>query len=219
MSSALPRKASDRVNTYGIVLIGMVSAILLWVSVVALQAYYNRTAGQLQDVREAARKSLDVQRLKAAQVAELQDSKYVNPQKGLVTIPIESAKGLVLRDLRDGKPSLVPAVGPHDKATVPAKWGRPPDNVAAPARGAAPAAGGVAPAAGAAPAAGGAAAPAGGAAAAPAGGAAAPAAGAAPAGGAAAPAAGAAPAPATAPSAPATPPAGKAQETTPSHTP
>jgi hypothetical protein len=155
MSSALPRKASDRVNTYGILLIGLVSSVLLWVSVVALQAYYNRTAGQLQGERDAAFKNRQVTDLKSAQVAELQDSKYVDPKKGRVTIPIDSAKGLVLRDLRDGKPSLVPAVGPHDKATVPAKWGRPPDQVAAPAGaapGGAPAAGGAAPAAGAAPA-------------------------------------------------------------------
>jgi hypothetical protein len=148
MSSALPRKASDRVNTYGILLIGLVSSVLLWVSVVALQAYYNRTAGQLQGERDAAFKNRQVTDLKSAQVAELQDSKYVDPNKGRVTIPIDSAKGLVLRDLRDGAPSVVPAVGPHDKATVPAKWGRPPDQVAAPA-GAAP---GGAPAAGAGPA-------------------------------------------------------------------
>jgi hypothetical protein len=149
MSSALPRKASDRVNTYGILLIGLVSSVLLWVSVVALQAYYNRTAGQLQGERDAAFKNRQVTDLKSAQVAELQDSKYVDPNKGRVTIPIDSAKGLVLRDLRDGAPSVVPAVGPHDKATIPAKWGRPPDQVAAPAAGAAPAG---APAAGAAPA-------------------------------------------------------------------
>ena len=145
MSSALPRKASDRVNTYGILLIGLVSSVLLWVSVVALQAYYNRTAGQLQGERDAEFKNRQVTDLKSAQLAELQDSKYVDPKKGRVTIPIDSAKGLVLRDLRDGAPSVVPAVGPHDKATVPAKWGRPPDQVAAPAApGAAP--GGAAPA-------------------------------------------------------------------------
>ena len=199
MSSALPKKQQDRVNAYGIVLIGLVGTVLIWVSVVALQAYYNRTSGALRSERDAEWKNKDVMDLKTAQLAELRDSKFVNPQKGIVTIPIDQAEVLVLKGLRDGDPSVVPAVGPHDLPTVPAVWGRPVD-AAAPAAGgpaAVPAAGGAA--APAAPAAaGGAAAPAaaGGAAApAAAGGAAAPAA----AGGAAAPAAAggaAAPAPA-----------------------
>ncbi len=45
--SDLPRKAQDRVNTFGVVLIGLVAAVLLWVSVVARQAYYYRTAGKI----------------------------------------------------------------------------------------------------------------------------------------------------------------------------
>jgi len=218
MSSALPHKAQDRVNTYGIVLIGLVSSVLLWVSVVALQAYYNRTAGDLEGERDAVDKSKQVRDLKSKQSAELSETKYVNPQKGIVTIPIARAEGLVLRGLRDQAPSLVPAIGPHDLPTVPAKWGRPPDAAAAPG-GAAPAAG-AAPVAGAAPAAPGGAAPAApGAAPAPAGaappGAApAPAAGAAAAGGAApAPAAGTAPPAAAAPARPASrPPAASPPE-------
>ncbi|HTE53357.1 MAG TPA: hypothetical protein VK698_21025 [Kofleriaceae bacterium] len=170
MSSALPKKQQDRVNAYGIVLIGLVGTVLIWVSVVALQAYYNRTSGALRSERDAEWKNKDVMDLKTAQLAELRDSKFVNPQKGIVTIPIDQAEVLVLKGLRDGDPSVVPAVGPHDLPTVPAVWGRPVDA-------AAPAAGGPA----AVPAAGGAAAPA---APAAAGGAAAPAA----AGGAAAPA-------------------------------
>jgi hypothetical protein len=147
MSSALPKKAQDRVNTYGIVLIGLVSALLLWVSVVALQAYYNRTSGLLQGARDAEGKNRQVIDLKSAQVAELNDSKVVNPQKQIVTIPIGDAEKLVLQGLREGAPSLVPAIGPHDLPTVPAVWGKPAD--VKPAEGAAPA--GAAPA-GAAPA-------------------------------------------------------------------
>ena len=197
MSSALPKKQQDRVNAYGIVLIGLVGTVLIWVSVVALQAYYNRTSGALRSERDAEWKNKDVMDLKTAQLAELRDSKFVNPQKGIVTIPIDQAEVLVLKGLRDGDPSVVPAVGPHDLPTVPAVWGRPVD-AAAPAAGgpaAVPAAGGAAAPAAAggaaapAPAAGGAAAPA-----PAAGGAAAPAPAA---GGAAAPAASSNEAPAT----------------------
>jgi hypothetical protein len=153
MSSGLPSKAQDRLNNYGIVLIGLVGSVLLWVSVVALQAYYNRTAGDLETERNAEYKNRQVRDLRAQQLADLQESKHVNPQKRIVTIPIDSAKGLVLRDLRDQSPSLVPAVGAHDLPTVPAVWGRPQDQTTAPAQGAAPAQGGTPPAGGAAPAA------------------------------------------------------------------
>ena len=170
--SDLPKKAQDRVNTFGVVLIGVVSAVLLWVSVVALQAYYNNTAGSVESERASSGKSREVRDLKAAQVAYLQEGKYVDPRKGLVTIPLDDAMRLVLRDAKAGEKSLVPAMGAHDQPTVPAVSGRPPDNLpppAAPAGGAAPAPGGAAPApGGAAPAPGGAAPAPGGAAAPPA---------------------------------------------------
>lgn len=131
--SDLPRKAQDRVNTFGVVLIGVVATVLLWVSVVALQAYYYNTAGQLETERNATGKNREVRDLKADQQAYLQEGKYVDPTKGIVTIPIEDAMRLVLRDVKAGAPSLVPAIGAHDQATVPAVSGRPPDTAAAPA--------------------------------------------------------------------------------------
>jgi hypothetical protein len=203
--SELPRKAPDRVNTFGVVLIGLVAAVLLWVSVVALQAYYYGTAGKLESERGAAGKSREVRDLKAQQRAELAEGKYVDAKKGIVTIPIDDAMKLVLHDAKAGAPSLVPAIGAHDQPTVPAVSGRPPDNVQPPtAPGgategvAAPAGGGAAPAP--APAAGSAPAPA-------AGSTPAPAAGSTP-----APAAGSAPTPAAAGGAPA--PAAEGADTT-----
>ena len=177
-------RASDKVNTYGIVLIGVVAAILLWVSVIALQAYYQNTEGALEAERDAANKGREVRDLKAAQLATLQETKVVDPKKGIVTLPIEDAMRLVVRDARGGAPALVPAVGPDDKPTVPAAWGHPPDNAKVP--GAPGAAGAAAPGAAgaAAPGAAGAAAPGAapaGATAAPGGGQAAPATGTAPA--------------------------------------
>jgi len=145
--SDLPRKAQDRVNTFGVVLIGMVAAVLLWVSVVALQAYYYSTNGKLEAQRSATGKGREVRDLKAEQRAYLQEGKYVDPKKGIVTIPIDDAMKLVLRDGKAGASSLVPAIGAHDQPTVPAVSGRPPDNVQPPAApgGAAPAPGGAAP--------------------------------------------------------------------------
>lgn len=151
--SELPRKAQDRVNAFGVVLIGMVAAVLLWVSVVALQAYYYSTAGELESQRASVGKSREVRDLKAQQRADLQDSKYIDPKKGIVTVPLDDAMKLVLEDAKKGAPSLVPAIGAHDQPTIPAVSGRPPDNLATPAApgGAAAPAGGAAPPAGGSP--------------------------------------------------------------------
>src|SRR5688572_9390936 len=123
--SGLPTKATDKVNTLGIVLVGVTAAVLTWASVVGLQAYYNGTSGTIEGDRNAQNKGREMRDLKAKQRAELQDSKYVDAKRGIVTIPIETAMAQVLKSQREGAPSLVPAVGAHDLPTVPAKWGKP----------------------------------------------------------------------------------------------
>jgi hypothetical protein len=136
-----PKRSSDVVNNFGIVLIGLTSAILLWVSIVALQAYYGSTAGEIEEQRTATDLGREMRELKAAQAAALQEWKWVDQKKGTVTVSIDHAMAAVVRDARGGAASLVPAVGAHDQPTVPAEPGRPADDVAVPG-GAAPAPGG-----------------------------------------------------------------------------
>jgi hypothetical protein len=131
--SNVPTKNPDRVNNFGIVLIGLTSAVLLWVSVVALQAYYGSTAGAVELERLATNQNQEVRELKAQQSAGLKEYRWVDPKAKTLAIPVETAMALVLRDAKGGAASLVPAVGTHDVATVPAAPGRPADNVAAPA--------------------------------------------------------------------------------------
>jgi hypothetical protein len=128
-----PKRANDVVNNFGIVLIGVVSAILVWVSVVALQAYYDIGAGKLELERLEAGQEHGVRELKAKQTAALHELKWLDQKKGTVAIDIDSAMAMVVRDAKAGAPSLVPAIGPHDLATVPALPGRPADAAAAPA--------------------------------------------------------------------------------------
>lgn len=124
--SEFPKKAEDRVNTFGIVMIGIVSAVLLWVSIVALQAYYQSTAGPLEAARDAEGKSAELRALRAGELAALQKTEYADAAQGtLRRLPIDLAMKAVVRDAIAGEPSLVPAVGPHDQATVPPVFGKP----------------------------------------------------------------------------------------------
>jgi hypothetical protein len=126
--SGLPKRSEDKTNTFGIVLIGVSSAILLWATIVLLQAYYENTAGPLEARRSAMAKSQKVRDLRARQQAAMRDIKWVDPAAKLVSLPIEDAMRMVVDELRaDPRASLVPAVGAHDQPTIPGVAGRPPD--------------------------------------------------------------------------------------------
>ena len=124
-----PRKAEDSLNTVMIVAIGVIGSLFVWASIVALQAYYDKTAGAEAHRREIAGQSEQLRSLHAAANEIL--GKYGKSSTGKVAIPIERAMELVVRD--GNTLSLVPAVGPHDKPTIPATFGRPSDKPAVPA--------------------------------------------------------------------------------------
>jgi hypothetical protein len=118
--------AEDKPNTLAIVTIGIASVLLLWASIVALQAYYENTFGAEMKRKFAEGQDAELRTLLAEQRASLQALKRNDDET--VRIPVDRAKQLVVAELRSGQPaSLVPAVGPHTEPTVPAIWGRPAD--------------------------------------------------------------------------------------------
>jgi hypothetical protein len=118
--------AEDKPNTLAIVTIGVASVLLLWASIVALQAYYANTFGAEMQRKFTEGQDGELRTLLAEQRAGLQALKRNDDET--VRIPIDRAKQLVVAELRSGQPaSLVPAVGPHLEPTVPAIWGRPAD--------------------------------------------------------------------------------------------
>lgn len=135
--SNLPKKAEDKVNVFGIVLIGAAAAILIWASAVALQAYYMNTAGDVETRRDAINLSKERRTVEAAQQANLNRLEYNHEyQKAIaacVRNPIEVAMTNVVNDAQQKRASLVPAVGPHDKPTIAAIPGYPVEGAKAPA--------------------------------------------------------------------------------------
>ena len=120
-----PRKAEDKLNNSMIVAIGIVGALLTWGSIVALQAYYDSTAGVEERQREFAGQSDKLRSLQAQALQSLGEYRAKGGKSGRISIPIELAMKLVVRDGKQA--SLVPAVGAHDKPTYPAVVGRPSD--------------------------------------------------------------------------------------------
>ncbi len=142
--SDFPEKAPDRTNALAVLVIGLATTAILWASVIALQAYFENTQGEISAARKARGLSAEVRDLNAEQRADLSKTAYADATKGtLKRLNVETAKSLVVRDAKGGG-SLIPTLGELNVPTIPAAAGRPVDGAssepAAPVDGAAPAA-------------------------------------------------------------------------------
>ena len=121
MSNA-PHKAADTVNVFGIVLIGIASALLLWATAVALQGYYLQSAGPIEDERASMELESTKRTINAQQIANLHRSEenvaYQGSAEACFRNPIEAAMLNVVADAEAGKATLVPAVGMHNTRMV-----------------------------------------------------------------------------------------------------
>ena len=157
----MPRKEEDKVNLVMIILIGVCGSLLVWISIVGLQAYYDATAGVEEERQEVQGQDVAFKGQRGAQLARLQKAGDRSPNAGPKfgkrwTIQIEAAEALVIRDhtsatLIPGMPPIQPkgeAVYGRAEITIPPADG---DSGTAPASPtAAPADGSEAPAGGAA---------------------------------------------------------------------
>ncbi len=128
-----PKKQADYVNTFGIVVIGLAGSLLVYVSFIGLQAFYEVGAAAKLEARQVEGLNDEFRSLQSEQQAELNAYRWIDQQKQTVTIPVDEAMKYVAEAARGSASTLVPAVGTHDVATVPAVAGRPPDNVQMPA--------------------------------------------------------------------------------------
>ena len=128
------KKNPDYVNTLGIIVIGLAGALLVYISFVGLQAYYISGASALEAERDAEGKDAEMRSLQSEHEAVLKGYRWIDSKEQTVQVPIELAMQRVVEAASENRgATLVPAVGAHDTATVPAVAGRPPDGVKMPA--------------------------------------------------------------------------------------
>ena len=159
-----PKRNPDRINTIGIVVVGLCGAVLVYVTIVALEAFYVNDTSEIQTIADYGGQDTTQRSLRTDQLNRI--SEYASnpkpappkaneaPKSQSYRIPVDVAMKLVVDAAKADPSSLIPVVGRSDKATVLPIFGRP-TPIAAPAAAPAPA-----PAAGAAPAAAAGAAPA-----------------------------------------------------------
>lgn len=154
-----PKRNPDKLNTIGVVVVGICGAVLVYVTIVALEAFYVNDTSEIQTMADYGGQEIGVKSLRSEQVKRITEygtnpkpaapkaNEAAKPQT--YRIPIDLAMKLVVERAKTDPSTLIPAVGRSEKATVLPIFGRPKlASPPAPAPGATPAA----PAASAAPA-------------------------------------------------------------------
>jgi cytoskeletal protein RodZ len=169
MDMSGPKRNPDKLNTIGVVVVGICGAVLVYVSIVALQAFYMNDTSEIQTMADYGGNDKTAQSIRTAQVHNITEAAKNATAPGkpdTYRISIDDAMRIVVEQAKVDPSTLVPSEGRADKPTIKPIFGRPqplatPTPAPAPADGAGSAAGsGAAPADGAGSAAGSAAAPA-----------------------------------------------------------
>jgi hypothetical protein len=149
-----PKRNPDRLNTIGVVVVGICGAVLVYVTIVALQAFYVNDTSELQTAADYEGQDIGARSLRTDQLGRI--TEYgTNPRPAAAKpgeaprtqtyrVPIDVAMKRVVEDARTDPGALIPSLGRSDKATVLPIFGRP-KPIAAPAAAAAPGAPAAAP--------------------------------------------------------------------------
>src|SRR5215468_8107288 len=130
-----PKRNPDRLNTVGVVVVGICGAVLVYVTIVALQAFYVNDTSELQNTADYGGQDTAAKSLRTEQLGRINEY-GTNPRPAAAKpgeaprvqtyrVPIEVAMKRVVEDARTDPGALVPALGRSDKATVLPIFGRP----------------------------------------------------------------------------------------------
>ena len=129
-----PKRNADKLNTIGIVVVGICGAVLVYVSIVALQAFYMNDTSELQTMADYGGNDTQARSLRAAQVHNITDvgkNAEAAPKPGEQPKPptyrmnIDDAMRAVVESAKVDPSMLVPSQGRSDKATIKPIPGRP----------------------------------------------------------------------------------------------
>lgn len=124
-----PKRNPDKLNTIGVVVVGICGAVLVYVSIVALQAFYMNDTSEIQTMADYGGQDTAHQSLRATQMNTIEDcAPGAKPEAGkpqTYRIPIKYAIKLVAEGAKTDPANLVPSQGRSDKATILPIFGRP----------------------------------------------------------------------------------------------
>src|SRR5688572_29580516 len=137
-----PKRNPDKLNTIGVVVVGVCGAVLVYVTIVALQAFYMSDTSEIQTMADyggqdktALGRHADEQR----NIMEPGKNAVAEGQTPTFRIPIDHAMRLIVEDVKKDPAHLIPALPRSEKSSIEPVFGRPkPAAPPAPAGGAGP---------------------------------------------------------------------------------
>jgi hypothetical protein len=122
-----PKRNPDKLNTIGVVVVGICGAVLVYVSITALQAFYLNDTASVQAAADYGDMDKTARGKKAGELGNI-DKAAANPaHPGAYTMKIEDAFKLIVDDAKKDPSHLTGSkLPPSTKESIPPKFGRPP---------------------------------------------------------------------------------------------
>lgn len=123
-----PKRNPDKLNTVGIVVVGICGAVLVYVTIVALQAFYMDNTSEIQTLADYGGQDAVAKGRKADELRNISEAGKNAPVEGMeptFRIPIEHAMKLIVEDAKKNPSHLIPALPPSVKASIEPVFGRP----------------------------------------------------------------------------------------------
>jgi hypothetical protein len=130
-----PKRNPDKLNTIGVVVVGICGAVLVYVTIVALQAFYVNDTSEIQTMADYGGQDTSARSLRAEQVNRIGEygtnakpaapKPNEAPKPQTYRIPVDIAMKMVVERAKTDPSFLVPQVGRSDKSTVLPIFGRP----------------------------------------------------------------------------------------------
>ncbi len=130
-----PKRNPDKLNTIGVVVVGICGAVLVYVTIVALEAFYVNDTSEIQTMADYGGQDTNARSLRAEQANRIGEygtnprpaAPKANEAAKLQTyrIPIDVAMKLVATAARTDPGGLIPSQGRSDRSTVLPIFGRP----------------------------------------------------------------------------------------------
>jgi len=123
-----PQRNPDKLNTIAIVVVGICGAVLVYVTIVALQAFYLNDTSEIQTMADYGGNDLTARSIRSSQLNNI--GEYgANPagegKPATYRVPVDHAMKLVVEAAKQDPANLVPVLGRSDAPTVQPIFGRP----------------------------------------------------------------------------------------------
>lgn len=119
-----PKRNPDKLNTIGVVVVGICGAVMVYVSIIALQAFYMNDTSELQHTKDYGGMERTAASHKADEMRNISEA-ATNTGAPTFRIPVEHAMDLVVEDAKKDPSHLIPSLPASTKATIEPVFGRP----------------------------------------------------------------------------------------------